>query len=130
MTISKTFILTNDVIISAVLDILECTVTIEQSDNQLIIVTANGIEYTDTFTAPYGTEYTASIIADEGYTAGILNFTEGIITRDMTIKAVEAVELPDNDTTIYYAKAQKEADVIALEDPNLLEIEIGFAEVV
>ena len=69
---------------------LQYTLTIKQTDHQLITVTANGVNYTKDIVLPYGTTYTVSITADAGYTAGTLNKTSGIITGDDTVYATSA----------------------------------------
>ena len=65
-------------------------VTITQSANQTITVTASGVAYTSTFTAQPGTTWTATIVADEGYNAGTLSATSGTLTDNITISATPA----------------------------------------
>lgn len=71
---------------------LQYTLTIKQTDHQLITVTANGVKYTNDVILPYGTRYTVSITVDAGYIAGELNKTSGIITGDTTINASPATK--------------------------------------
>ena len=66
------------------------TVTITQSANQTITVTAGGKSYTSTFTAVYGTTYTVSIKANNGYKSGTLNTISGTITENVSISASAA----------------------------------------
>ena len=63
------------------------TLSINQSNHQTITVTANGNKYTSNVSLPYGTKWTASIIADTGYTAGTLSKTSGTITGNDSISA-------------------------------------------
>lgn len=93
MTITQnpyTFIINKDFNINAISKIKEYTVTIIQSSNQTIKVVCDGKEYTDTFTAPYGSTYTVSIIPDIGYNVGKLNNTGGALTENISISATEA----------------------------------------
>lgn len=93
MTITQnpyTFIINKDFNINAISKIKEYTVTIVQSSNQTIKVVCDGKEYTDTFTAPYGSTYTVSIIPDIGYNVGKLNNTGGALTENISISATEA----------------------------------------
>lgn len=64
--------------------------TINQSDNQTIQVTCNGVVYTSTFSAGYGDTWTALVIPNEGYNAGTLDKTSGTITGTVSISATEA----------------------------------------
>ena len=81
------------------------TITIVQSPNQTITVTANGMRYTNSIELDYGTSWTASIVADEGYTAGKLNMSSGILTSDITIRA-EASSQVYHSFTIYRSENQ------------------------
>lgn len=73
------------------------TITITQSDNQTITVTAGGVAHTETFTAPKGTDYTVSIQAADGYTAGTLSTTGGTLDMDIIISATPAVTASSGD---------------------------------
>lgn len=64
--------------------------SIYQSNHQTITVTANGYKFTSDVSLPYGTKWTASIIADTGYTAGTLSKTSGTITGNDSISASPA----------------------------------------
>lgn len=66
-------------------------VDIDQSLNQIIKVICNGKKYTNTFTAPYGSTYTATITPAEGYNAGTISSESGIITKNITISATPAI---------------------------------------
>lgn len=65
-------------------------VNIDQSLNQIIKVICNGKKYTNTFTAPYGSTYTATITPAEGYNAGKLSSASGTIKSNVTISATAA----------------------------------------
>lgn len=93
MTITQnpyTFIINKDFNINAISKIKEYTVTIVQSSNQTIKVICNNKIYTNTFTAPYGSTYTASITPNAGYNAGTINSFSGTITNNITISATPA----------------------------------------
>ena len=64
--------------------------SIDQSNHQTITVTANGNRYTNSVSLPYGTKWTASIIADTGYNAGTLSKTSGTMTGNDSISASPA----------------------------------------
>ena len=68
----------------------QITITITQSPNQTITVTANGVAHTSTFTVDYGTTWTATISGATGYTPGTLNKTSGTATSNTTISATAA----------------------------------------
>lgn len=63
------------------------TVVVQQYTNQQIYVECNGKVYRDTFTTTYGTSFTVTIDADDGYIPGILNITTGTVTSDINIVA-------------------------------------------
>ena len=68
------------------------TVTITQTENQIITVNYNGKNYTSSFTAPLNSTYTVSIKANEGYTAGtIIDGGNGIVSSDIEIHAIPAI---------------------------------------
>lgn len=77
------------------------TITITQTDNQLITVTCNGNEYTSTFKALENSKWTATIVADDGYKAGTLSGTSGSLTKDITITAT-LVQKDIETTKDYY----------------------------
>lgn len=94
------------------------TVTITQSANQTITVTAGGVAHTSTFTAQPGTTWTATIVADEGYNAGTLSATSGTLTDNITISATSAYErgsLPGS-AQIAYAMQAGEYNVLGFPD--------------
>ena len=66
------------------------TVTIIQSNNQIIKVSCNGKEYTESFETEHGSNYTVTIEASPGYNPGILSSTEGFVNDDITISATAA----------------------------------------
>lgn len=66
------------------------TVTITQSANQTITVTCNGVAYTSTFTANYGSTYTTSVSPSTEYTAGTISSDSGTITNNISISATAA----------------------------------------
>lgn len=70
--------------------LIDYTITITQSEHQTITVICNGVSHTTSFTAHYGDTWTATIVADEGYTAGTLSESSGTITQDITISASSA----------------------------------------
>ena len=85
--------ITGNITISATAaTIKQFTVTITQSANQTITVKCNGTNHTSTFTAPYGSTYTALIVVSNSvyYTPGTLNHTSGTITGNITISATPA----------------------------------------
>ncbi len=86
-----TFTITKDVRITAVVGIKKIHVTIAPAEHQTITVTCGEREYTESFIADYGTPFTATISADEGYLPGTLTVTEGTFTEDITISATTAV---------------------------------------
>ena len=65
-------------------------VNIDQSLNQIIKVECNGNIYTSSFTAPYGSIYTVSVMPNTGFNAGKPNFSSGTITDNITIYATSA----------------------------------------
>lgn len=78
---------------------IECTdatlnqffVNIRQSEHQIITVTTDdGVEHTEGFYAPYGTKYTAVVVADTGYNPGVLSSVSGTVTGTFTISATSA----------------------------------------
>ena len=68
----------------------QVTITINQSQNQTIKVTANGVEHTSTFTVDYGTPWTATVVGDTGYNPGTLSNSTGTATSNTTISATAA----------------------------------------
>lgn len=66
-------------------------IQIQQSDFQIITITCNGETHTDSFYAPYGSYFEASIEStDENHTPGTLNMTSGVATGNTVIYATEA----------------------------------------
>lgn len=64
---------------------------INQVPNQTIVVTYNGVDFTESFDLPDGSEYTVRLIPDTGYDAGTLNITGGTINgEDVNITATAA----------------------------------------
>lgn len=84
------FYISKNTSVSAEISIIMLNVTINQLAHELITVTAGGKNYTSSFTIPYGTTYTATIKADEGYTAGTVTPTSGTFTTDSTFTATAA----------------------------------------
>lgn len=76
--------------------VANATVTIVQSANQTIHVytpqKAGGTDHTSSFTCQVGTTYEAEVIAENGYNAGTLNVSGGVINGDKTINATSAVK--------------------------------------
>ena len=66
---------------------------ITQSDNQLITVTtSDGAQYTSDVKLPYGTVWTATVTTTtNGYTAGVLTKTSGVLTDNDEVSASEAL---------------------------------------
>ena len=81
------FYISKNTSVSAEISVIMLNVTINQLAHQLITVTAGGKAYTSSFTIPYGTTYTVSVEADEGYTAGTVTPTSGTFTTDNVITA-------------------------------------------
>lgn len=65
-------------------------VQITQSPNQTISVSCNGRIYTESFYASMGTTYRVRITSNEGYTAGNLNVTSGVVNGNVNIYASSA----------------------------------------
>ena len=65
-------------------------INIVQSANQTITVTAGEKTYTESFSVPYGTAYTATITAAAGFAPGALSSSGGTAEGDMTISATAA----------------------------------------
>lgn len=66
-------------------------INIVQSANQTITVTAGEKTYTESFSVPYGTAYTATVTAAAGFAPGALSSTGGTAEGDVTISATAAV---------------------------------------
>lgn len=66
------------------------TVTIIQSDNQIIAVTCNGTTYTSSFRGLAGSSYTVTVVPAKGYTAGSPSSSSGYINSNLTISASPA----------------------------------------
>ena len=66
-------------------------INITQVPNQTIVVTYNGIDFTEPFDLPDGSEYTVRLVPNTGYDAGVLNITSGTIDgEDVDITATAA----------------------------------------
>ena len=85
-----TFYIQNNVTVYAEVSIIQCLVTINQTEHQTIRVTCNGSVYTTSFTAPYFSTFTAEVQADTGWIPGTLNYSQGEIRGNMTIQATAA----------------------------------------
>ena len=85
-----TFYIQNNVTVYAEVSIIQCLVTINQTEHQTIRVTCNGNVYTTSFTAPYFSTFTAEVQADTGWIPGTLNYSQGEIRGNMTIQATAA----------------------------------------
>ena len=68
------------------------TVTITQSANQTITVTCGGKDYTSTFSALAGSQYTVKVTPNTGYTAGTPNVTSGYVNSNISISATAATK--------------------------------------
>lgn len=66
------------------------TVTIIQSDNQIIAVTCNRTTYTSSFRELAGSSYTVTVVPAKGYTAGSPSSSSGYINSNLTISASPA----------------------------------------
>ena len=100
----------NDSISATAATIKQFTLTITQSEHQTIAVTANGKTYTSSVKLDYGTKWTAGIKPDEGYNAGTLNKTSGILLSDDEVYAgsadgilytINVVQLTNTDAALY-----------------------------
>lgn len=80
-----------DNVVYAVLKNRWVTINIVQSVNQTITVTAGEKTYTESFSVPYGTAYTATITAVAGFAPGTLSSSGGTAESDVTISATAAV---------------------------------------
>ena len=80
-----------DALIRGTTQVINKTITITQTANQEITVTCNGVAHTSTFTAPYGSTYTATIKStNAAYNPGKLNITSGTLTENIAISATAA----------------------------------------
>ena len=110
------------------------TVTITQSTGQTISVTVNGVAHTETFTAPFGSTYTATVTPDTGYTAGTISSASGTIEEAITISATAAtlqtftltLAATENQTiTLTYTEPDEE--VVTVTSTNTAqEIAVGY----
>lgn len=80
-----------DNVVYAVLKNRWVTINIVQSANQTITVTVGEKTYTESFSVPYGTAYTATITAAAGFAPGALSSSGGTAEGDVTISATPAV---------------------------------------
>jgi len=79
-----------DNVVYAVLKNRWVTINIVQSANQTITVTVGEKTYTESFSVPYGTAYTATITAAAGFAPGALSSSGGTAQGDVTISATAA----------------------------------------
>jgi len=63
---------------------------ITQSANQTITVTCDGVAHTSTFVAYTGQSWSAVVGANEGYNAGTLNASSGVVRGSESVWATEA----------------------------------------
>ena len=85
-------VLTEDITISATEAVINYYwIHISKYTHQRISVYVGDTIYIDDIKLPYGTEWSAMIEADEGYTAGQLNMSSGVLTQDITISATEEI---------------------------------------
>lgn len=80
----------NTTIYASTASMIQYAVQITQTPNQTITVICNGRSYTESFYASLGTTYRVRIASDEGYTAGTLNVTSGVVNGNVSIYASSA----------------------------------------
>lgn len=90
-TLASALRVRKDGIVYAALKNRWVVINIVQSANQTITVTAGEKTYTESFSVPYGTAYTATITAAAGFAPGALSSTGGTAEGDVTISATAAV---------------------------------------
>lgn len=66
-------------------------INIVQSANQTITVYVDGVPHTGSFAVPYGTYFTAGVVAAAGFSPGALSMASGTTNGDVTISATPAV---------------------------------------
>lgn len=71
-------------------DQVMATITITQSAHQTITIKALGQSYTETVTLPKNTVYEVAITAEDGYGAGKLSTTGGMLSADVNVSATDA----------------------------------------
>lgn len=79
-----------DNVVYAVLKNRWVMINIMQSANQTITVNVNGTPHTESFATPYGTAFTAAVVAATGFNPGSLSMVSGVATGDITISATPA----------------------------------------
>lgn len=99
----------NIAIYASTASLAQFIVQITQTPNQTITVYCNGNTYTDSFYAALGSTYRATIEAVEGYTAGTLNSTSGVV---------------NNNTSIYASSASINRFVVTFEQPEHQKVEV------
>ncbi len=90
-TLASALRVRKDNIVYAALKNRWVTINIVQSANQTITVTAGEKTYTESFSVPYGTAYTATVTAAAGFSPGALSSSGGTAEGDVTISATAAV---------------------------------------
>lgn len=106
------------------------TITITQTPNQTIVVTANGEEHTETFTAEKDTEWTAKVVPALGYAAGTLSAVGGTLIADVEVSATEATRLEGTfGAGVYFDKATNTQAVSNKILPSVTkpDVEVGIA---
>ena len=94
ITNGSEIIITTATTISATLTIYSYNVTIVQKAHQILTVTCAGTAHTSSFTATYGQTWTASVVAETGYTASSISpSTSGTVTGNVTITPSSAASL-------------------------------------
>ena len=79
-----------DGVVYAVLKNRWVTINIVQSANQTITVYVDGVPHTGSFAVPYGTYFTAGVVAAAGFSPGALSMASGTTNGDVTISATPA----------------------------------------
>lgn len=113
---------------------LKPLVTINQSANQLITVTCNGIKYTNSFKITKGTPYTIEFkLTNPNYIIGELNIpVSGIVIDDMTIQATPAIPIihtvsitqVDNQTIYVICNGKKYSSTFTIQQGTKYTTEI------
>ena len=70
-----------------------CYITINQTPNQTIYVSNEGITHSDSFIGRYGTDFDVTVVADAHYTAGTPSIDHGVIDDNITITASQAKQI-------------------------------------
>lgn len=91
ITPNKSGVVQNDMTFNSTIPVYSpCVINITQTPNQTIRVENEGVIYTATFVARYGSTWTATITANDHYVAGTLNGTSGTVSKTITVKASTA----------------------------------------